>query len=90
MEAEGPEYHPPVLSTRQMCSNRAATRVNDLKAREKRNLKIRAFAALLHSPEKSSKVSCRPCTAEVRGSNPLGSTSKISTFAGETLNTDER
>ena len=34
------------------------------------------FAAILRSPESSSKVSRRLCTAEVRGSNPLGSTHK--------------
>ena len=33
--------------------------------------------------ESSSKVSCRLCTAEVRGSNPLGSTLKICWFAGK-------
>jgi predicted RNA polymerase sigma factor len=36
--------------------------------------KIRLFAGILHASETSSKVSCRLCTAEVRGSNPLGST----------------
>ena len=34
---------------------------------------MRLFAALLQTPEMSSKASCRLCTAEVRGSNPLGS-----------------
>jgi hypothetical protein len=32
------------------------------------------FAAILQTPERFSKVSCRLCTAEVRGSTPLGST----------------
>jgi hypothetical protein len=32
------------------------------------------FAGILESVESSSKASCRFCTAEVRGSNPLGST----------------
>jgi hypothetical protein len=36
--------------------------------------KIRLFAGILHASETSSKVSCRLCTAEVRGSNRLGST----------------
>jgi hypothetical protein len=40
--------------------------------------KIRLFAGILHASETSSKVSCRLCTAEVRGSNPLGSTLKTS------------
>src|ERR687897_3824247 len=35
---------------------------------------IRAFAAVLQTLESSSKASRRLCTAEVRGSNPLGST----------------
>jgi hypothetical protein len=37
---------------------------------------IRAFAAVLQALESSSKASCRLCTAEVRGSTPLGSTPK--------------
>jgi hypothetical protein len=39
---------------------------------------ISGFAAILQAPETSSKLSCRLCTAEVRGSNPLGSTLKTS------------
>jgi hypothetical protein len=37
---------------------------------------ISGFAAILQAPETSSKLACRLCTAEVRGSNPLGSTEK--------------
>src|SRR5215203_6169347 len=44
---------------------------------------IRQFAGILQAPETSGKVSCRLCTAEVRGSNPLGSTLGIRRFAGE-------
>jgi hypothetical protein len=36
--------------------------------------KIRLFAGILQASETSGKLSCRLCTAEVRGSNPLGST----------------
>jgi hypothetical protein len=36
--------------------------------------KMRAFAAILKPVESSCKPSCRICTAEVRGSNALGST----------------
>jgi hypothetical protein len=35
------------------------------------------FAAILQAPESSGKVWRRLCTAEVRGSNPLGSTPEI-------------
>jgi hypothetical protein len=37
---------------------------------------MRQFAGILQVTERSSKVLCRLCTAEVRGSNPLGSTLK--------------
>jgi hypothetical protein len=46
---------------------------------------IRAFAAVLQALESSSKASTRLCTAEVRGSNPLGSTLEIRGFAGKKL-----
>jgi hypothetical protein len=42
------------------------------------------FAAILQASESFSKVSCRHCTAEVRGSNPLGSTLENRYFAGKT------
>jgi methylglyoxal synthase len=35
------------------------------------------FAAILHAPESSGKLSRRLCTAEARGSSPLGSTLEI-------------
>ena len=38
---------------------------------------IRVFAAVLQALESSSKAWHRLCTAEVRGSNPLGSTYKV-------------
>ena len=37
---------------------------------------MRLFAAILQAPERPSNVSRRLCTAEVGGSNPLGSTIK--------------
>jgi hypothetical protein len=45
------------------------------------------FADILQTPESSSKLPCRLCTTEVRGSNPLGSTLKRCGFAGETYKT---
>jgi hypothetical protein len=45
------------------------------------------FADILQTPESSSKLPCHLCTAEVRGSNPLGSTLKRCGFAGETYKT---
>jgi hypothetical protein len=44
----------------------------------------RVFAGILQAPESSSNVSYRLCTAEVRGSNPLGSTYEKCCFAGLT------
>jgi hypothetical protein len=41
------------------------------------------FAAILQAPETSSELSCRLCTAEGVGSNPIGSTLKIRALAGE-------
>jgi hypothetical protein len=46
-------------------------------------MKYAVFAGILQAPETSSKLSCRLCTAEVRGSNPLGSTSEKRIFAGK-------
>jgi hypothetical protein len=46
--------------------------------------RIRLFAAILQAPETSSKLVIRLCTAEVRGSIPLGSTLEICGFAGKT------
>jgi hypothetical protein len=43
---------------------------------------IRAFAAILQTPERVSKPSHRLCTAEVRGSTPLGSTLESAHTAG--------
>ena len=37
---------------------------------------MRLFAAILQVPERPSKLSRRLCTAEVGGSNPLGSALK--------------
>src|SRR5215210_4494436 len=51
---------------------------------------IRAFAAVLQALESSSKACLRLCTAEVRGSNPLGSTLKSCRFAGKMSNYGER
>ncbi len=59
-----------------LCSNRAATRVNLLKDRKGDRVEIRLFAAILQTPERPSKVSRRLCTAEAKGSSPLGSTSE--------------
>ena len=43
------------------------------------------FAALSGCKRTLADSSGRICTAEVRGSNPLGSTQKIGTFAGKTV-----
>jgi hypothetical protein len=45
---------------------------------------IRIFVAILQALESPSKACCRLCTSEVRGSNPLGSTSESIRFAGKT------
>ena len=42
------------------------------------------FAAILQTPESSSELSRRLCTAEVRGSNPLGSTPRNGPTVGKT------
>jgi hypothetical protein len=52
--------------------------------------KIRAFAATLQTTEISSNLSYRLCTAEARGSSPLGSTNENGRFAGKTQHNDGR
>jgi hypothetical protein len=46
------------------------------------------FAANLQTLESSSKASRRLCTAEVRGSTPLGSTLEMWCFAGKKVDAD--
>ena len=75
---------PPVTSYRgvqQPCSNpsKPPEHLSNAPTQE-----FSCFAAILQTPERFSKVSRRLCTAEVRGSNPLGSTLKICRFAGNT------
>jgi len=49
-----------------VCSNRGATRVNDWETGESVLQQICVFAGILHSAERSSNLSCRLCSAEVR------------------------
>jgi hypothetical protein len=55
------------------CSNPSKSPELEQSAPERKLL----FAAILQTPERPSKVSCRLCTAEGVGSNPIGSTVKL-------------
>jgi hypothetical protein len=73
-----------------MCSNRAATWVTLLKAREKQSRKNHRFCSYFANSGKVQQGLAPPLHGGGQGFESPRLHSKISTFAGETLNTDER